>query len=311
MNRIIRIGTRDSPLAISQAIEVQKILHRLGYCSHLFFIKSEGDLIQNIPIDKFKKVGVFTRKLTNVLISGKIDMAVHSLKDVPTNLSEQITLSAYLKRGSFSDLLVYKGSSNFLFNPKIKAIIATGSLRRVAFWKNRYPHHTIVDLRGNINTRLKKLYDNSWKGAIFAKVGLERLGILNDLEGFNFKVLDWMIPSPGQGIIVVSTRKDNEWIQNLTKKLDDRNTRLSASIERQFLKTLGGGCITPIGAHAIIKNKIIYFTGILFSLDGMQKIIKTKIGTNYNIIGYQCAKEILEKGGKEILENMRKKNISK
>ncbi|WP_185849857.1 hydroxymethylbilane synthase [Blattabacterium cuenoti] len=311
MNRIIRIGTRDSPLAISQAIEVQKFLHRLGYCSHLFFIKSEGDLIQNIPIDKFKKIGVFTRKLTNVLISGKIDMAVHSLKDVPTNLSEKITLSAYLKRGSFSDLLVYKGSSNFLFNPKIEAIIATGSLRRVAFWKNRYPHHTIVDLRGNINTRLKKLYDNSWKGAIFAKVGLERLGILNDLEGFNFKVLDWMIPSPGQGIIVVSTRKDNEWIQNLTKKLDDRNTRLSASIERQFLKTLGGGCVTPIGGHAIIKNKIIYFTGILFSLDGMQKIIKTKIGTNYNIIGYQCAKEILEEGGKDILENMRKKNISK
>lgn len=274
MNRIIRIGTRNSPLAISQAIEVQKVLHRLGYCSHLFFIKSEGDLIQNIPLYKFKKVGIFTRNLTDVLLSGKIDMAVHSLKDVPTSLPEKIVLSAYLKRGSFSDLLIYQGSSNFLLNSKIEAVIATGSLRRRAFWKNRYPHHTIVDLRGNINTRLKKLYNNSWKGALFAKVGLERLGLLNDLEGFNFKVLDWMIPSPGQGIIVVSTRKDNEWIHYL--ELDDRNTRLSANIERQFLKTLGGGCVTPIGAHAIIKNKIIYFTGILFSLDGMQKIRKKK-----------------------------------
>ncbi|WP_185878500.1 hydroxymethylbilane synthase [Blattabacterium cuenoti] len=310
MNRIIRIGTRDSPLAISQAIEVQKVLHRLGYCSHLFFIKSEGDLIQNIPLYKFNKVGIFTRNLTDVLLSGKIDMAVHSLKDVPTSLPEKIVLSAYLKRGSFSDLLIYKGSSNFLLNSKIETVIATGSLRRRVFWKNRYPHHTIVDLRGNINTRLKKLYNNSWKGAIFAKVGLERLGLLNDLEGVNFKVLDWMIPSPGQGIIVVSTRIDNEWIHYLTKELDDRNTRLSANIERQFLKTLGGGCVTPIGAHAIIKNKIIYFTGILFSLDGMQKIIKKKIGTNYNVIGYQCAKEILEEGGKEILDNMRIKNIS-
>jgi hydroxymethylbilane synthase len=311
LNRVIRIGTRNSPLSVYQAKKVQKFLYGLGYSSRLFFIKSEGDLIQNIPIHKLKKVGIFTEKITQAMLSGVIDIAVHSLKDVPTNLPEKIVLSAYLKRGSFYDLLVYKGSNNFLFDPNIHAVIATGSLRRRVFWKNRYPHHTIVDLRGNINTRLKKLYENSWKGAIFAKVGLERLGILNDLDGFNFQVLDWMIPSPGQGTIVVSTLIDNDRIHHLTKKLDDQETRLSANIERQFLKTLGGGCMNPIGAHALIQNKIIYFTGILFSLDGMKKIKKTKKGSNYDLIGFQCAKEILEEGGKEILEHIKGQNILK
>ncbi|AWU43938.1 hydroxymethylbilane synthase [Blattabacterium sp. (Cryptocercus kyebangensis)] len=311
MNRIIRIGTRNSPLAVYQAREVQTFLRKKGYSSRLFFIKSEGDLIQNIPIHKLKKSGVFTRKITQVMLSGVIDIAVHSLKDVPTKLPEEIVLSAYLKRGSFSDLLVYKGSNNFLLDSNIHAIIATGSLRRGAFWRNRYPNNTIVDLRGNINTRLKKLRENYWKGALFAKIGLERLGILHNLDGLNFQVLNWMIPSPGQGTIVVSTLKNNDFIHHLTEKLDDKETRLSANIERQFLRTLECGCMTPIGAHAVIKNKITYFTGVLFSLDGMQKIQKTKIGSHNDLIGIECAKEILKEGGMEILQKIREKNISK
>ncbi|WP_185853394.1 hydroxymethylbilane synthase [Blattabacterium cuenoti] len=309
MKKIIRVGTRNSPLAVFQARKVQKLLKKEGYFSHLFQIKSEGDLIQNVPIHTLKNVGVFTRKLTQFMLSGKIDIAIHSLKDVPINLPKGIILSAYLKRGSFFDSLVYKGSNDFLYNPKIHALIATGSIRRGAFWKNRYPHHSLIDLRGNINTRLKKLQKNPWKGSIFAKVGLDRLGILNNFKSFNCKVLDWMIPSPGQGVIVVSTLEKNDNINCLIKKLDDQETRLSANIERQFLKTLGGGCISPIGAHAIVKNQIIYFTGILLSLDGMHKIKKTKIGTNYDMIGFQCAEEILKEGGREILEEI-KKNIS-
>ncbi|ACY40573.1 hydroxymethylbilane synthase (porphobilinogen deaminase) [Blattabacterium sp. (Blattella germanica) str. Bge] len=309
MKKIIRIGTRNSPLAVFQAQKVQKLLKKEGYFSHLFKIKSEGDLIQNVPIHALKHVGVFTKKLTNIMLSGEIDMAVHSLKDVPINLPEGIILSAFLKRESFFDSLVYKGSSDFLYDPKIHAVIATGSIRRSAFWKNRYPHHGLIDLRGNINTRLKKLQNSSWKGALFAQVGLERLGILNNFKCLNCKILDWMIPSPGQGIIVVSTLEKKDSINSLIKKLDDIETRLSANIERQFLKTLGGGCISPIGAHAKIKNKIIYFTGMLLSLDGMHKIKKTRIGTNYDLIGFQCAEEILKEGGREILEGI-KNNIS-
>lgn len=304
MKKIIKIGTRSSPLAIYQAKIIQNFLHQEGFFSHLFKIQSEGDLIQNVPIYALKRVGLFTKKLVNCMLSGEIDIAVHSLKDVPINLPKEIILSAFLKRESCSDLLVYKGSSNFLYDSNLNTIIATGSLRRRAFWKSRYSHHTLIDLRGNINTRLKKLYHNSsWKGAIFAKVALERLGLLNNLK---YKILDWMIPAPGQGIIVVSSLERNDIINILIQKTDHLETRLSANIERQFLKTLDGGCISPIGAHAVIKNKIVYFTGILLSLDGMHKIKKIKIGTNYDTIGGQCAEEILKEGGKEILENIKK-----
>ncbi|WP_185850436.1 hydroxymethylbilane synthase [Blattabacterium cuenoti] len=310
MKKIIRIGTRDSPLAIYQARKVQFFLHEEGYISQLFLMKSEGDIIQNIPIHTMNKIGVFTKRLTNLMLSGEIDMVVHSLKDVPINIPNEIMLSAFLKRGSPYDLLVYKGSNDFLYNLNNHAIIATGSLRRASFWRGKYPHHTIIGLRGNINTRLIKLYKNAWKAAIFAKVGLERLGILEKLNNsklLNYKELDWMIPSPGQGIIVVSTLKKNNRINILlTEKLDDKKTRLSANIERQFLRTLSGGCMSPIGGHAIVKDKIVYFTGILLSLDGMKKIKKTIKGTNYKNIGFQCAKYILKKGGKKILEENKK-----
>ncbi|WP_185864520.1 hydroxymethylbilane synthase [Blattabacterium cuenoti] len=309
MEKIIRIGTRDTPLAIYQAKKVQYYLHQEGYPSKLFLMKSEGDLIQNMPIHTMNKIGVFTKKLTNIMLSGKIDMVVHSLKDVPIHLPNEIVLSAFLKRGSPLDLLVYKGSSNFLYNSNTHAIIATGSLRRAAFWKNKYPYHTIIGLRGNINTRLKKLSKNPWNAAIFAQVGLERLGLLKNFKYyklFSYEILDWMIPSPGQGIIVISTLKKNNNINLLTKKLDDKETRLSANIERQFLSTLSGGCMSPIGGHAVIKNKIIYFTGVLLSLDGVQKIKKTIKSTDYKNIGFKCAKLILKQGGGKILEENKK-----
>jgi hydroxymethylbilane synthase len=295
MKNTIRIGTRNSPLAFLQAKKVQYELSKLGKVSFLVPIKSYGDLEYNIPIKKINSIGLFTKTLIRAMIIGLVDISVHSLKDIPTTLLKNVILSACLKRENVLDILVYKGSDSFLYNPSIPALIATGSIRRKAFWKNRYPYHTIIDLRGNINTRLNKLIKNNWNGAIFSISALERLNILNNLKNFNLKytILEWMIPSPAQGVIAITSLKKNKNLSIYCKKLDHKKTRYAITIERQFLGTLEGGCYTPIGAYAFFKKKIVHFHGALLSKNGIKKIEKYKITSNFKKLGGGCAKDIL------------------
>ena len=266
MSNHIRIGTRDSQLAIWQAKVVQKQLENLGYKTSIVKVKSTGDIVLNKPIYEMGIIGVFTKTLDIALLNEEIDIAVHSLKDVPTVLPKDIIQAAVLKRGNVRDTLVFKKNEEFLAQKN--GVIATGSLRRKAQWLNRYPTHKIEGLRGNINTRLKKLNEtNNWNGAIFAAAGLGRIG----LTPKNSVNLEWMVPAPGQGAIMIACLEANHFIQEACLTLNDADTEICTSIERSFLNTLEGGCSAPIGALAFIKNDEIYFHGIILSPNGSKK----------------------------------------
>ena len=201
MSKLIRIGTRDSALALWQAKTVQSQLQHLGHETVLVPVKSTGDLVLNKPIYELGITGVFTRTLDIALLNEEIDIAVHSLKDVPTVMPEGVVQAAVLKRGNIRDTLVFKTNEEFLAQKD--AVIATGSLRRKAQWLNRYPTHSIVGLRGNVNTRLEKLEHNNWNGAIFAAAGLGRLGLTPE-DAVN---LEWMVPAPAQGAVMIASLK--------------------------------------------------------------------------------------------------------
>lgn len=301
-NKVIKIGTRSSELALWQANLVQKQLEAIQVKSEIVKIDSTGDFVLNKPLYEFGVVGVFTRNLDAALLNGTIDIAVHSMKDVPTVLPKGIVQAAVLKRANHNDILVFKDNCEFISQEN--AIIATGSLRRKAQWLNKYPSHTLVDLRGNVNTRLKKLEDNNWNGAIFAAAGLQRIKKLPE----NYIKLSWMIPAPAQGVIMIAALETNTLALEACHQLNDNETEICAKIEREFLNTLEGGCTAPIGALALIKedeNKVqeINFKGVLFSLDGKKKVEINRIVKIDDCLdlGKWCGKEVLKNGGQRLL----------
>ena len=303
MKRIIRIGTRESQLAIWQATQVKDLLAQHNYTAELVYIKSEGDIDLNTPLYEMGVQGIFTRSLDAALLNERIDVAVHSMKDVPTQLPTGVIEAAVLRRGPVADLLVLKTNTDFLKNENYVATIATSSLRRKAQWLNRYPHHRIENLRGNVNTRLNKLQLEDWDAAIFAQAGLERIG----LRPLNSITIDWMLPAPAQGAIMVVARKGDSVISNACSKLNDTSAALCTHIERDFLRTLLGGCSTPISALALEIDNNIHFRGNILSLDGSKKveIEKTIAAANAAELGRTAARELLANGGKTIAEEIR------
>ncbi len=299
VNKTIKIGTRDSELAIWQAHTVEKMLNDLGHETLIITVKSQGDLLLDKPLYELGITGIFTKTLDIAMINGEIDMAVHSMKDVPTALPIGMMQAAVLKRASEKDILVYN-NLDFLDSD---GTIATGSLRRQAMWLNKYPNHKVVDLRGNVNTRLQKLKDNNWDGAIFAAAGLERI----NLKPENFIDLNWMIPAPAQGAMVIHAMQNDEFTKNAVAELNDLETDICTYIERQFLRTLEGGCTAPIGALATFNEDEISFKGILLSIDGKQKIEVKKVVPiqEWKKLGYNLAQEILNNGGIELMKNIK------
>ena len=298
--KVIRIGTRDSELALWQAHTVEKKLNDLGYKTEIVAVKSTGDIILNKPLYELGITGIFTKTLDIAMINGQVDIAVHSMKDVPTALPEGIVQAAVLERANEKDLLLYKTNLDFLSQ---EATIASGSLRRQAQWMHKYPNHKVVDLRGNVNLRMQKLNDNNWNGAIFAAAGLERIG----LKPEKYEVLDWMIPAPAQGAMVVLAMAKDEFCWQAVSELNDLETDICTYIERQFLRTLEGGCTAPIGAIAKFTEDTIEFKGALFSIDGTQKIEVEKVVPieQWKKIGFELAKEILSNGGEELMTNIK------
>ena len=297
---MIRIGTRDSELALWQAHTVEKKLNDLGYKTEIVAVKSTGDIILNKPLYELGITGIFTKTLDVAMINGQVDIAVHSMKDVPTALPEGIVQAAVLERANEKDLLLYKTNLDFLTQ---EATIASGSLRRQAQWLHKYPNHKVVDLRGNVNLRMQKLNDNDWNGAIFAAAGLERIG----LKPEKYEVLDWMIPAPAQGAMVILAMAKDEFCWQAISELNDLETDICTYIERQFLRTLEGGCTAPIGAIAKFTENTIEFKGALFSIDGTQKIEVKKIVPieQWKKIGFELAKEILASGGEQLMNNIK------
>jgi hydroxymethylbilane synthase len=302
MSKIIRIGTRDSELALWQAHTVQKKLNDLGYKTEIVAVKSQGDIILDKPLYELGITGIFTKTLDVAMIAGQVDIAVHSMKDVPTALPQGIVQAAVLERANVQDILVHKGNVDFLEND---GTIATGSLRRQAQWWNKYPNHTVVDLRGNVNTRMQKLQDNNWDGAVFAAAGLERI----NLKPENYINLDWMIPAPAQGAMLVVAMENDNFTNEAVSQLNDIETEICTYIERQFLRTLEGGCTAPIGALAKYneQNDTIEFQGVLLSIDGKQKLeISKEVDiSEWKKLGFNCAKEILENGGNVLMQTIK------
>ena len=302
MAKTIRIGTRDSELALWQAHTVQKQLQDLGYATEIIAVKSDGDIILDKPLYELGITGIFTKTLDIAMINGQVDIAVHSMKDVPTALPKGIVQAAVLERANVLDILVHKGNLDFLENT---GIIATGSLRRQAQWWNKYPNHTVVNLRGNVNTRMQKLKDNDWNGAVFAAAGLERINLKPD----SFINLDWMIPAPAQGAMVVLAMENDGFTIDAVSQLNDIETEICTYIERQFLRTLEGGCTAPIGALAKYNENddTIDFKGILLSIDGKQKLeIEKKVDiSDWKKLGFNAAQEILENGGADLMKEIK------
>ncbi len=299
MKTPLRIGTRDSELALWQASAVKNALDKIGVSAQLVPTKSAGDLVLDKPLYELGVTGIFTKALDVALLNGEIDLAVHSMKDMPTQLPEGLRVCAVLERGNPHDVLIHKGL-NFLNE---EGIIATGSLRRQAQWLHRYPIHEITDLRGNVQTRLQKLKDNAWNGALFAAAGLERLSI--DLP--NLSLLKWMIPAPAQGAIAVVVSDKAPQIQTAVEKLNHRETEICTRVERDFLRTLEGGCSAPIGALARIEANEVRFQGVLLTPEGQKRIHISKKGKRSEIedLGKRYAREVLNAGGAEIMQEIK------
>ena len=300
MQKKIRIGTRSSKLALWQARTVAIQLEELGHDVEVVKIDSQGDLDLENPLYEMGITGVFTRTLDKALLNDSIDIAVHSMKDVPTVLPEKIVQAAVLKRAGSLDVLVYNDSVESVMQKE--ATIATGSLRRKAQWLHHYPNHTIVGLRGNVHTRMEKLENSDWDGAIFAQAGLHRVKLLPK----NHIKLDWMIPAPAQGIVMITALESDTELLEICKEINHRDTEICAHIERQFLNTLEGGCSAPIGALAFFKEERIIFKGALFSLDGKRKIEIDKLAymVDSKDLGKKCAEDVLQRGGKKLMISM-------
>ena len=343
----VKIGTRDSPLAQWQSKQVKQLLQYKSIESELVLIKSEGDLNLTTPLYEMGVQGIFTKTLDAALLNNRIDIAVHSYKDIPTKLANGLVIAAVLKRGNPLDLLVVNrervftkeelsfdgirdlkndgGESmvttslmNNFFSDKFKEnnfsetsnnnlpkfIVATSSARRKAQLLHRFNSAQIENLRGNVNNRLKKVTNSQWHGAVFAAAGLERLGFghLHTIE------LDWMLPAPAQGAIAIVCRENDTDALNYCAALNDFDTQICTQVEKDFLRILMGGCSTPIGAYAILKNNEIIFKGNILSPDGEKKVevkITGKID-EYKNIGALAAQDILNKGGKEIVDGLNK-----
>lgn len=343
MSKVLRIGTRDSQLAVWQATLVQGLLKEAGVQSELVYMKSEGDIDTVTPLYALGVTGVFTKTLDAALLNSRIDIAVHSMKDVPVQLAQGIRQASVLERGPHKDIFIPHPSlsdagakaifgrgviankevsiteSGFRTTKRekttyedtgqpIHAIVATSSIRRIAQWLRRYRHHKIENLRGNVNTRLRKLKESNWHGAIFAAAGLERI----NLRPESAIELDWMLPAPAQGAIMVVCRENDDYAFDSCQSFNHEETALCAKIERDFLTGLMGGCSTPISALAEVKNGEVYFKGNVVSPDDYQiaECNLTYRVKDANDMGFDAAMSVLSNGGVEIIERLRKKGLA-
>lgn len=295
--KTIKIGTRNSPLALWQANEVAQQLQNLGHQTEIVPIVSSGDKNLTQPLYAMGITGVFTKDLDIALLNKDIDIAVHSLKDVPTLLPTGLQITAVLERDFPEDVLVRKSASKDLPLKDLK--IATSSLRRRAFWSNPFPQTDFADIRGNVQTRLKKLEEGVADATLFSLAGLKRMNL--DIA---YEALDFMLQAPSQGVVCIASHTEDQELNTILQELNHEPTQICVDIEREFLKTLEGGCTAPIGAKAEIFGEQIRFLGRLCSLDGKNciEVDETFDLTQHKNFGKQAAEQVLKNGGKEMMD---------
>ncbi len=298
-----RIGTRGSKLALWQAHNISQLLLDHGYASEIVVVRSEGEVDLKTPLYSMGIEGIFTRSLDQALINKKIDIAVHSLKDLPTTLAQGTILVSTPKRGNPYDSLLFK-AEGFWDTIEEKKIIATSSLRRRAQWLNRYSNHNTRPIRGNIQTRINETTKNKELDAlIIAQAALERM----DIKPQRATLLNWMLPAPSQGALGVCCLEENKHIHAILEILQHEPTAICTTLERQVLKRLDGGCTLPIGTHATIVNNQIFIKANVLSLNGKEKVeVKVIFPQNkWASQGEVVANKILEQGGGEIIKSIR------
>ena len=298
----VRIGTRKSKLALWQANYVKEFLERTWNVEvELVKITTTGDKITDVPLAKIGGKGLFVKEIEKALMDGEIDLAVHSLKDVPMVLPKGLTLGAITKREFPYDVLISNSGRKLRELPE-GSKVGTSSLRRQVQIKKLRRDLKVEVLRGNVDTRMKKLKDGLYDAIILAYAGVKRMGYESEIT----EVLDYFIPAVGQGSLAIEIREDDERIKNLIKPLNHEESYISALCERAFLRELEGGCQVPIGAFAQISDGKVKIRGFISDLEANRFIEDTAEGSlqNPEDVGRELARKLLERGGKEILEEI-------
>ena len=301
----INIGTRGSKLAIHQTKIVLKKISKLypNIKLNTKVIKTKGDILLDQDLTKVLDKGFFTSEIQEALYANEIDLAVHSLKDLPTTISEKSKIVAILKREDHRDVFVsnHKTPLNYFDNYKK---IGTSSLRRKSQLLSINKNLKILPIRGNVDTRIQKMLDGNYDGLVMAAAGVKRLGLEKHIT--EFFDLDTMLTAPGQGAIAIEIRNSDDNLKKLLSKLNHDETNMCVSAERSFLKTLGGGCHVPFAAFASIKNEKMKINAFVGSLDGELTIKDCISGNkeNYLRLGEEIAQRILVSGGEEIINDL-------
>lgn len=304
------IGGRGSPLALWQARFVKKMLESEygDFLVEIKTIKTTGDKQNQTPLSEIGGKALFLKEIEEQILSGKIHMGVHSMKDVPTELPQGLMVSTVLKREDPRDVLVSKKYPSLIRLPK-KARIGTSSLRRQAQLKNFRSDLEIVPLRGNVETRLQKISTDNLSAVVLAAAGLERLGLSAKIT--EYLPISHMLPAVAQGAIGIEIREESEELKRLLNFLHHEETSLCVEAERSFLKTIQGDCQSPVAAYAILKKDTLVLEGMVASLDGLELIRKKIVGTPATAValGQKLAQKILSEGGDEILRRCQLKSI--
>ncbi len=301
----LRIGTRGSTLALWQAQFVRDRLLAVApeRQIELVEIETEGDRIRDVPLVQLGGQGAFTKAIQQALLDGRADVAVHSLKDLPTFAVEGLMLAVVPERGPTGDAFVSRKYRSFAELPP-DAVVATSSLRRRAQVLYRRPDLKLVDMRGNVETRLRKLVEQQLDAVILAEAGLVRLGLEKEIT----EILDpsWMLPAVGQGALGLECRTDDAATRRLLERLDHKETHAAVLAERAMLRGLGGGCAVPIGAATTIQERTLTLRGVVLSPDGAQRIEAEKTGPSQDpeSLGQQVATLLLERGARDLLQGL-------
>ena len=300
------LGTRGSELALWQAKFVKGELEKnnKNLQVEIKVINTKGDKILDVALSKIGDKGLFTKELEIKLLNNEIDIAVHSLKDLQTEIPKGLKLAAVTKRHNVEDVLISKKKKETIFSLKENATVATGSLRRRSQLKHLRPDINVVELRGNVPTRIKKFTENNWDAIILARAGVERLKLQKYIS--SIIPINQILPAVGQGALGIEINSKNIFAEKIVKSIHDENTYCAVIAERALLKKLEGGCQVPIGAFAEVKSNGLYLEGLVASLDGSISF-KGKIKgkkSDAEKLGDNLANELLKSGAKKILKEI-------
>lgn len=305
--RQIRIATRASKLATTQSGHVRDMIQAVCPDAEIsfFHVITKGDVDKSDFLHKVDSVGFFTSEVENALIANEADVAVHSLKDLPTAIADGLTIAAIPVRESVCDVIVSAHNINSIYDLPLGATVGTSSLRRIAQLKHLRSDLDCQPLRGNVETRVNKAKSGEIDAIIIAQAGLNRLSMDSSIS----VVLtpDEFVPAPGQGALAIQTRSNDTELLQLLSALDDPKTRISTEIERSILSQLHGGCSIPLGVYCEVEGDVVSLIAVISNIDATKYVRKTaKFTISESVeVAERIARELLEEGGREILDSIR------